>query len=82
MLKASEMQFFLSLLVNDSIACTIASMPVIAVMAGGTPNVSVPSRSATSGSSRGDTTPFFSSFGVVRMEIGVTSEPVPAVVGT
>ena len=30
---------------------------------------------------RGETTPFFSVVGVVTMAIGVTSEPVPAVVG-
>jgi hypothetical protein len=29
----------------------------------------------------GETTPFFSVVGVVTMAIGVTSEPVPAVVG-
>ena len=37
---------------------------------------------AQSGRSFGATTPFFSVLGVVTMEIGVTSEPVPAVVGT
>ena len=33
------------------------------------------------GQERGETTPFFSVVGVVTMAIGVTSEPVPAVVG-
>ena len=36
---------------------------------------------AQSGIKRGETTPFFSVVGVVTMAIGVTSEPVPAVVG-
>ena len=38
-------------------------------------------RMAQSGIKRGETTPFFSVVGVVTMAIGVTSEPVPAVVG-
>ena len=60
----------------------MASMPVAAVTCGGRPSVSSGSRIAQSGSSRGETTPFFSVVGVVTMAIGVTSEPVPAVVGT
>ena len=63
-------------------ACTIASMPVAAVTCAGRPSVNSGSRIAQSGSKRGDTTPFFSVVGVVTMAIGVTSEPVPAVVGT
>ena len=46
------------------------------------PSVSSGSRIAQSGRRRGETTPFFSVVGVVTMAIGVTSEPVPAVVGT
>ena len=37
---------------------------------------------ATSGRSTGETTAIFSLLPVVTTEIGVTSEPVPAVVGT
>ena len=62
-------------------ACTIASIPVAAVTAAGRPTVSSASRIAQSGSSCGATTPFFSAAPVVTMAIGVTSEPVPAVVG-
>ena len=40
------------------------------------------SRSAISGRIKGDTTPIFSLLPVVIIEIGVTSDPVPAVVGT
>ena len=54
---------------------------VAAVTADGSPSVSSGSSTAQSGSSFGETTPFFSVVGVVTMEIGVTSEPVPAVVG-
>jgi len=60
----------------------MASMPVAAVTLLGRPKVSSGSRMAQSGIRRGDTTPFFSVVGVVTMAIGVTSEPVPAVVGT
>ena len=56
-------------------------MPVAAVTAGGRPSVSSGSSMAQSGRRRGETTPFFSVVGVVTMAIGVTSEPVPAVVG-
>ena len=59
-----------------------SSRPVIAVTAGGRPKVSSASRMARSGYRSGDTTPFFSCEGVVRIAMGVTSEPVPAVVGT
>ena len=59
----------------------MASMPVAAVTCAGRPKVSSGSRIAQSGIRRGDTTPFFSVVGVVTMAIGVTSEPVPAVVG-
>ena len=63
-------------------ACTIASIPVAAVMAGGRPSVSSGSRTAMSGRMTGDETPRFSSSPTVMIETGVTSEPVPAVVGT
>ena len=56
-------------------------MPVAAVTGAGRPSVSSGSRIAQSGRRRGETTPFFSVVGVVTMAIGVTSEPVPAVVG-
>ena len=59
----------------------MASMPVAAVTAAGRPTVSSASRIAQSGRSCGATTPFFSAAPVVTIEIGVTSEPVPAVVG-
>ena len=62
-------------------AWTMASIPVAAVTAAGRPTVSSASRIAQSGSSCGETTPFFSAAPVVTMAIGVTSEPVPAVVG-
>ncbi len=78
----SEIGFFLFLLVKASMAWTMASMPVAAVTCGGRPSVSSGSSTAQSGRSFGATTPFFSVVGVVTIEIGVTSEPVPAVVGT
>ena len=59
----------------------MASMPVAAVTWAGKPSVNSGSRIAQSGSNRGETTPFFSVVGVVTIAIGVTSEPVPAVVG-
>ena len=52
----------------------MASMPVAAVTWAGRPSVSSGSRIAQSGSSRGETTPFFSVVGVVTIAIGVTSE--------
>ena len=63
-------------------ACTIASIPVAAVTCFGTVTVSKGSSTAISGMITGDTTPIFSLSPVVTMAIGVTSEPVPAVVGT
>ena len=57
-------------------------MPVAAVVCDGTESVRVGSRSAISGRIKGDTTPIFSLLPVVMIEIGVTSDPVPAVVGT
>jgi hypothetical protein len=59
----------------------MASMPVAAVTWAGKPSVNSGSRIAQSGSNLGETTPFFSVVGVVTIAIGVTSEPVPAVVG-
>ena len=63
-------------------ACTMASMPVAAVTAAGRPRVRSASSKARSGSSSGETTPILVVSPVVTMAIGVTSEPVPAVVGT
>ena len=65
-----------------SIACTIASIPVAAVVCAGKPLVNSGSKIAISGRIIGEETPFFSSSPTVIIEIGVTSEPVPAVVGT
>ena len=62
-------------------AWTMASMPVAAVTAGGRPSVSMGSSRAISGSSWGDTTPVLVVSPVVTMAMGVTSDPVPAVVG-
>lgn len=62
-------------------ACTMASIPVAAVTGPGSPRVKSGSRTAMSGNRTGDTTPRFSSSPTVMIEIGVTSEPVPAVVG-
>ena len=59
----------------------MASMPVAAVTGGGSPSVRSASSTAQSGRSGGETTPFFSPAPVVTIEIGVTSDPVPAVVG-
>ena len=57
-------------------------MPVAAVVAAGRPNVSSGSKIAKSGKIIGEDTPFFSSSPTVMIDTGVTSEPVPAVVGT
>ncbi len=67
--------------VKASMAWTMASTPVAAVTGAGRPSVSSGSSRAMSGNRSGETTPFFSASPVVTMEIGVTSEPVPAVVG-
>ena len=64
-----------------SIACTIASTPVAAVTDGGSPTVSSASNTARSGNSVLETMPAFVVSPVVIIEIGVTSDPVPAVVG-
>ena len=57
-------------------------MPVAAVILVGRPSVKSASSTAQSGSNCRATTPFFSLAPVVTMAIGVTSDPVPAVVGT
>ncbi len=57
-------------------------MPVIAVTAGGNPMVRDASSSAISGSKTGELTPAFVVAPVVMTATGVTSDPVPAVVGT
>jgi hypothetical protein len=60
-----------------------ASIPVAAVIAGGRPAVISGSRITQSGTSMGSTIPTFdSSSGTRTMAFCVTSEPVPAVVGT
>ena len=64
-----------------SIACTIASIPVAAVVLAGSPRVKSGSRTAKSGNIKDEETPFFSSSPTVIIDTGVTSEPVPAVVG-
>ena len=51
-------------------------------MPAGRPTVKSGSKIAKSGKIIGEETPFFSSSPTVIIEIGVTSEPVPAVVGT
>ncbi|MCY1536879.1 hypothetical protein D9M68_723510 [compost metagenome] len=53
-----------------------------AVTAAGRPRVSSASSTARSGSSSGEITTFFSPAPVVTTDTAVTSEPVPAVVGT
>ena len=63
-------------------ACTMASMPVAAVTWAGSPRVRSASSRARSGSRIGDTTPILVVAPVVMIAIWVTSEPVPAVVGT
>ncbi|MNR66679.1 hypothetical protein D3C85_1902990 [compost metagenome] len=60
----------------------MASIPVAAVTAGGRPNVHTASSTARSGSNNGETTPILVVSPVVTIAMGVTSEPVPAVVGT
>ncbi|MNF08701.1 hypothetical protein D3C80_2091880 [compost metagenome] len=72
----------MNLLVLASMAWTIASMPVAAVIAGGRPRVRSASSSARSGSSSGEITAILAHSPVVITAMGVTSEPVPAVVGT
>ena len=57
-------------------------MPVAAVVCAGSPIVKSGSKIAISGKIIAEETPFFSSSPTVIIEIGVTSEPVPAVVGT
>ena len=60
-----------------------ASRPEAAVTCGGQVQVRTGSTSATSGIRLGLTTPCFTlSFSLAKMAIAVTSEPVPAVVGT
>ena len=63
-------------------ACTMASMPVAAVMCAGKFWVKFASKIATSAYKTGDTMPVLVVSPVVIIEMGVTSEPVPAVVGT
>ena len=76
------MGFFWWRVVYASMACTMASTPVIAVTAGGRPSVKSASSTATSGNSTGEDTPALVVSPVVITATGVTSEPVPAVVGT
>ena len=60
----------------------MASTPVMAVIEAGKPKVSEASSTATSGNNTGDDTPALVVSPVVITATGVTSEPVPAVVGT
>lgn len=62
-------------------ACTMASMPVNAVTLEGMPTVNSVSRITGSAYSWGETTPILVVAPVMTIEIGVTHEPVPAVVG-
>ena len=78
----SDMGFFLIFDVYASMACTIASIPVMAVAARGKPRVSSASSSARSGSRTLELTPALVVAPVVITATGVTSDPVPAVVGT
>ena len=68
---------------KDSIACVSASMPVAAVMCGGSPVMSSGSSAAIFGTSRGSMmTSLVWCSGSAMTAATVTSEPVPAVVGT
>src|SRR5204863_8570922 len=69
--------------VNASIAWASASIPANAVTVGGQPYVSVGSTTATVGiSARLEIPTLSAASGSVITDTGVTSEPVPAVVGT
>src|SRR5690606_21780583 len=69
--------------VNDSIACDNASAPALAVSAGGQPSVSSGSHTAVCGTRCGLEMPtLLTRSGSVSTATGVTSEPVPAVVGS
>ena len=59
----------------------MASIPVMALTWGGSPRVSCGSNTATSGSNRFELMPALVVAPVVITATGVTSEPVPAVVG-
>ena len=66
-----------------STACVSASMPVAAVIAGGTPVIRLPSSAAMRGTRRKSMMANLRSFsGSETTAAMVTSEPVPAVVGT
>ena len=68
---------------KDSTACVSASMPVAAVMCGGSPVISVGSSAAIFGTRRGSMiTSLAWRSGSAMTAATVTSEPVPAVVGT
>ena len=68
---------------NASMLWISASMPAAAVMPGGHDIVSIGSTMAMSGIRCGLTTPCFTFFfSFAKMAMAVTSEPVPAVVGT
>lgn len=68
--------------IYDSSACVNASIPVAAVMAFGNLSVSAGSKITRSGKRYGLTMPIFNSFsGKVTIAFGVTSDPVPEVVG-
>ena len=68
--------------VNASITCERASAPALAVRAGGQPSVSSGSHTAVCGMRWGLEMPtLLTRSGSVRTATGVTSDPVPAVVG-
>ena len=68
--------------VNASITCDRASAPALAVRAGGQPSVSSGSHTAVCGMMCGLEIPtLLTRSGSVRTATGVTSDPVPAVVG-
>ena len=62
-------------------ACDRASSPVLSVSSSGMERVREGCKTACSGYSRGWDTEYFSPFSPHRVPQGVTSEPVPAVVG-
>src|SRR4051812_19312921 len=69
--------------VNDSTRCETASAPALAVRLGGQEYVSSGSQIATDGIRYGEEMPALSSRRLsLRTQTGVTSEPVPPVVGT
>ena len=69
-------------LLRSSTAWTIASLPVAAVTRAGSPRVRLASSTAQSAINGRELTASFTPPSQVITEIGVASDPVPAVVGT